>query len=148
MRKAIILLVPTLTLLLTVILCPTSVLAEHLFDIDGVQMTPSQLHEIMAKGKAEALQRSRDAARLTASAAASTQTNYDVLSYDIFIRVNDTTEILYGSVGFVAKATESGVSEVEVDFYIVPTKKMKLTAMAYCTKHGLWQSDEVVVEVA
>ncbi len=37
---------------------------------------------------------------------------------------------------------------VEVDFHIVPTKKMKLTSMAYCTKHGLWQSDEVVVEVA
>jgi len=117
LRKAIILLVPTLTLLITVILCPTSVSAEHLFDIDGVQMTPSQLHEIMAKGKAEALQRSRDAGRLSASAAASTQTNYDVLFYDIFIRVNDTTEILYGSVGFVAKAAEPGVSEVEVDFY-------------------------------
>ncbi len=37
---------------------------------------------------------------------------------------------------------------VEVDFYIVPQKKQKLTAMAYCTKHGLWQSDEVVVEVS
>ena len=37
---------------------------------------------------------------------------------------------------------------VEVDFHIVPTKKMNLTAMAYCTKHGLWQSDEIVVEVA
>lgn len=37
---------------------------------------------------------------------------------------------------------------VEVVFSIVPTKKMKLTSMAYCTKHGLWQSDEVVVEVA
>ncbi len=37
---------------------------------------------------------------------------------------------------------------VEVDFNIVPTKKLKLTAMAYCTKHGLWQSDEKVVEVS
>jgi superoxide reductase len=37
---------------------------------------------------------------------------------------------------------------VEVVFNIVPTKKLKLTSMAYCTKHGLWQSDEVLVEVA
>lgn len=38
--------------------------------------------------------------------------------------------------------------QLEVDFYVVPTKsKMKLTAHAYCTKHGLWESDEVVVEV-
>ncbi len=37
--------------------------------------------------------------------------------------------------------------QVEVDFHIVPLKNMKLTAMAYCTKHGLWQSDEVLVSV-
>ncbi len=37
--------------------------------------------------------------------------------------------------------------QVEVDFHIVPLKNMKLTAMAYCTKHGLWQSDEVKVTV-
>lgn len=36
---------------------------------------------------------------------------------------------------------------VEVDFHIVPQKKLKLTAMAYCTKHGLWQSEEKIVEV-
>jgi superoxide reductase len=38
-------------------------------------------------------------------------------------------------------------SQVEVDFYVVPTKTMKLLALAYCTKHGLWQSDEKIVEV-
>ena len=38
-------------------------------------------------------------------------------------------------------------SQVEVDFYIVPTKTMKLIAQAFCTKHGLWQSDEKTVEV-
>ena len=37
--------------------------------------------------------------------------------------------------------------QVEVDFHIVPLKNLKLTAMAYCTKHGLWQSDEVQVTV-
>jgi len=38
---------------------------------------------------------------------------------------------------------------VEVDFHIVPTGgKLRLTAMAYCTKHGLWESDPVEVGVA
>jgi superoxide reductase len=38
--------------------------------------------------------------------------------------------------------------QVEIDFYIVPMKnKLKLQAMAYCTKHGLWESDPVEVEV-
>ena len=47
-----------------------------------------------------------------------------------------------------AGALGSAPSQLEVDFYVVPTKsKMKLTAHAYCTKHGLWQSDEVVVSV-
>lgn len=46
-----------------------------------------------------------------------------------------------------AGALGSAPSQLEVDFYIVPTRKMKLTAHAYCTKHGLWQSDEVTVEV-
>ena len=41
-----------------------------------------------------------------------------------------------------------GVSgNLEVDFYITPQKNLKLTAQAFCTKHGLWQSDEVLVEV-
>jgi len=49
---------------------------------------------------------------------------------------------------FMAGALGNEPGHVEVDFHIVPKKKMKLTAMAYCTKHGLWQSDEVVVDVA
>ena len=57
-------------------------------------------------------------------------------------------ETFLAQANFVAGALGSAANQLEVDFYIVPTKKMKLTAMAYCTKHGLWQSDEVVVEVA
>jgi superoxide reductase len=48
---------------------------------------------------------------------------------------------------FTAGAMGNAATNLEVDFYIVPTKNMKLTAMAFCTKHGLWQSEEVVVEV-
>ncbi len=39
-------------------------------------------------------------------------------------------------------------SQAEVTFYVVPSKKMKLQAISYCTKHGLWQSDPVEVSVA
>jgi len=56
-------------------------------------------------------------------------------------------ETLLAQANFTAGMMGSAPANVEVDFYIVPTKKLKLTAMAYCTKHGLWQSDEVVVEV-
>jgi len=36
---------------------------------------------------------------------------------------------------------------VEVDFYVIPELSMNLSAMAVCTKHGLWQSDSVEVKV-
>lgn len=49
---------------------------------------------------------------------------------------------------FTAGAMGSNPSQVEVDFHIVPSRKMKLTATAYCTKHGLWHSDEKLVEIA
>ena len=38
-------------------------------------------------------------------------------------------------------------NQVEVDFYIVPSVSMNLSAMVVCTKHGLWQSDEIPVKV-
>jgi superoxide reductase len=39
--------------------------------------------------------------------------------------------------------------QVEVVFNIVPTgKKLNLVAHAYCTKHGLWESDPVSVSVS
>ena len=57
-------------------------------------------------------------------------------------------ELMLGQAHYVPGALGNQPGQVEVDFYVVPQKDMKLTAMAFCTKHGLWQSDEVVVEVA
>jgi superoxide reductase len=56
-------------------------------------------------------------------------------------------ERMLAEASFIAGAQGGAPSQVEVDFYIVPTKTMKITALAYCTKHGLWQSDEAIVEV-
>lgn len=57
-------------------------------------------------------------------------------------------EKMLAKADYMAGALGSAGSQLEVDFFVVPTKKMKLTAHAYCTKHGLWQSDEVIVELA
>lgn len=56
-------------------------------------------------------------------------------------------ENMLAQANFSAGVLGNNPGHVEVDFYIVPTKNMKLMAMAFCTKHGLWQSNEVVVEV-
>jgi superoxide reductase len=57
-------------------------------------------------------------------------------------------ENMLAQANFTAGALGGIPANLEVDFYIVPQKKMKLTAHAFCTKHGLWQSDEVIVAVA
>lgn len=56
-------------------------------------------------------------------------------------------EKMLAQANFIEGALGNAPQNLEVDFYIVPTKNMKLTAYAYCTKHGLWESDmkEVVV---
>ncbi len=39
-------------------------------------------------------------------------------------------------------------THIEIDFYIVaPEVSMNLSAMAVCTKHGLWQSEDKAVKV-
>ncbi len=37
--------------------------------------------------------------------------------------------------------------QIEVDFEVQPAVSMRLTALAYCNKHGLWRSEEVFVKV-
>lgn len=56
-------------------------------------------------------------------------------------------EKMLAQANFIEGALGNAPQNLEVDFYIVPSKNMKLTAYAYCTKHGLWESDmkEVVV---
>jgi len=56
-------------------------------------------------------------------------------------------EVMLGQATFTPGTLANKPGHVQVDFHIVPVKNLKLTAMAYCTKHGLWQSDEVLVEV-
>lgn len=56
-------------------------------------------------------------------------------------------DTLLGQATFTPGTLGNEKSQVEVDFYIIPTKKLKLTAMSYCTKHGLWESTPVEVEV-
>jgi len=58
-------------------------------------------------------------------------------------------EKMLAQTSFQAGTLGNAPCQAEVDLYIVPTSKsLKLMAHAFCTKHGLWQSDEKVVEVS
>jgi superoxide reductase len=56
-------------------------------------------------------------------------------------------EKMLAKADFIEGALGNQPENLEVDFYIVPKKDMKLIAHAFCTKHGLWQSEKVLVEV-
>ena len=77
---------------------------------------PVEAHRWLIEGKAQqAVDRSFADKLFSQTDGGRIQENYDVKIYDIAIRVNDTTEILYGSVQFVAHATEPGTSEINFD---------------------------------
>ncbi|PID47331.1 MAG: dethiobiotin synthase [Proteobacteria bacterium] len=60
-------------------------------------------------------------------------------------------ETLLAKADFVAGTLggQDKKGNAEVVFNIVPTtKKLKLVAQAYCTKHGIWESDPVSVAVS
>jgi len=56
-------------------------------------------------------------------------------------------EKMLAQANFIEGALGNHSENLEVDFYIVPKKNMQLLAHAFCTKHGLWQSEEVLVDV-
>ncbi len=57
-------------------------------------------------------------------------------------------ETLLARADFLPGTLGNQKSQVEVTFYIVPTgNTLKLVAQSYCTKHGLWESEPVTVEV-
>ncbi|MCK9161271.1 MAG: dethiobiotin synthase [Arcobacter butzleri] len=57
-------------------------------------------------------------------------------------------ETMLAKADFVAGTLGNEKSQAEVTFNIIPMgKKLNLVAHAYCTKHGIWESDPVVVEV-
>jgi len=37
--------------------------------------------------------------------------------------------------------------QIETDFTFIPKISLRLTAIAYCNKHGLWQSDEIFIQI-
>ena len=57
-------------------------------------------------------------------------------------------DTLLARADFIPGTLGNECSQVEVTFNIVPKgKKLKLVAQSYCTKHGVWESTPVEVEV-
>ena len=70
----------------------------------------------------------------------------DADHYIAWVQLWDGEKML-AQANFIEGALGNQSENLEVDFYIVPKKNMQLLAHAFCTKHGLWQSEEVSVTV-
>ena len=87
-------------------------------DIDWDKAGPVEIHQHMGELKAQALEKRRAAEKqFSQSYLISTQTNYDVLFYDLNLLINDSTQIIDGYVLFSVKATESSVDELQIDLH-------------------------------
>ncbi len=56
-------------------------------------------------------------------------------------------ETLLGEVKLQRASYGDDPVHIEAQFNFIPKVSMRLTAIAYCNKHGLWQSEEVFVKV-
>jgi superoxide reductase len=56
-------------------------------------------------------------------------------------------ETLLSTVNLTPQMVSHQKSNIQVSFSLVTNKKMKLTAVGYCTKHGSWTNDAIVVGV-
>ena len=54
-------------------------------------------------------------------------------------------ETLLGETHLLAAARGENPLHVEVEFIVIPKLSLRLTALAYCNKHGLWRSEECYV---
>ena len=51
-------------------------------------------------------------------------------------------ETLLGEIRLNTAAQGEKPLHIEAEFTIIPQLSMRLTVLAYCTKHGLWRSEE------
>jgi len=56
-------------------------------------------------------------------------------------------ETLIGEVKLQRASFGDDPVHIEADFTFIPKVSLRLTALAYCNKHGLWRSEEVFVKV-
>lgn len=56
-------------------------------------------------------------------------------------------ETLVGEVKLQRASYGDQPIQIETDFTFIPKISLRLTAVAYCNKHGLWQSEEVFIPI-
>jgi len=83
-------------------------------------MTPSQLHQMLADMKQERLNRLREVGKMIPLEGTLAQSYYDAKYYRLDLNLDDTTEIISGSVFIYAEAAINGFNVLELNFFDNP----------------------------
>ena len=83
-------------------------------------MTPSQLHQMLADMKQERLDRLRQVGMTIPMKGTAAQSYYDAKYYRLDVNLDDTTEIISGSVYLYAEAVINGFNVLELNFFDNP----------------------------
>ncbi|MBD3258397.1 hypothetical protein GF377_08175, partial [candidate division GN15 bacterium] len=107
------------SLTLAMMLAVSGVAQTALTEADIDNLSPSELHQMLAERKALQLQKARQIRTMSGedTKAPDAQTNFDVTFYDIWMRINDTIDVVYGKNSIYAEAAEAGVTSVDIDLY-------------------------------
>jgi aminopeptidase N len=92
---------------------------------------PSEGHRILAEGKARTLAKAREAYR---SKVLASQGDFDAIYYGLDLKINVSTEIIYGAVTMQAKSKVTNLNTVALDLYdnmTVDSIKMETTNLSY-----------------
>jgi aminopeptidase N len=82
--------------------------------------TPSEFHRMMAEMKQDRLNRLRESGITLSTEGSIAQGEYDVRYYQLNLTLNDTTEVISGSVYIYAFALIDGFNAVELNFFDNP----------------------------
>jgi hypothetical protein len=116
----------TLLVLLSAGLWSQGVLAQQPKDQQGETLltdqntTPSQFHQMLAQMKQSRLNRLRESGKTIPMKETMAQSYYDARYYRLDLNLNDTTEIISGSVYMYAQALIDGFNVLELNFFDNP----------------------------
>ncbi len=82
--------------------------------------TPSQFHQMLAEMKQKRLNRLRELGKTTPIKETAAQAHYDAKYYRLDLTLNDTTQIVSGSVYMYAEALINGFNVLELNFFDNP----------------------------
>jgi aminopeptidase N len=105
------------------------------------EMSPSQLHQMLADMKQERLNRMREVGKIIPLEGTLAQSYYDAKYYRLDVNLDDTTEIISGSVYVYGEALIDGFNVLELNFFDNPEMYVDSIMANGATASFIWNNN-------